>query len=85
MLLVSQEVIDPQTKIVFCKMSDKSILLRVPGEIKLFSKNDLIECDRELNLSSFKKNEVIEAIERIEPFFQPRQNRGISIDMDPFY
>jgi len=78
MLLISQEVIDPQTKIVFSKMSDRSILLRVPGEIKFFSKSDLIECDRELKLSNFTKKEVIEAFERVDLFFNKKPTRIIT-------
>tara|TARA_A100001391_G_C5007744_1_gene262442 strand:- start:534 stop:785 length:252 start_codon:yes stop_codon:yes gene_type:complete len=78
MLQVIQEVIDPQTKIEFLKMSDRSILLKVPGEIKLFSKSDLIECDRELNLSNFTKKEVIEAFERVEFFFAKKPSKIIT-------
>ncbi|WP_417873877.1 hypothetical protein [Xanthomarina gelatinilytica] len=78
MLLVIQEVIDPQTKIVFSRMNDRSILLKVPGEIKLFSKNDLSECDREPNLSSFSKKEVIEAFKRVDLFFNKKSTRIIT-------
>lgn len=66
MITVIQEVTDPQTKIVFQRMSDKSILLEVPGELQRFSKRNFIECARELNLSEFTKKEVIEAFERVE-------------------
>ena len=58
---------DAQTIIVFSKMGDDSILLRMPGDIKhFFSKSDLIECDRELHLKKKKKKEVVEAFERVE-------------------
>lgn len=67
MLTVIQEVIEPQTKIVFCEMSDKSILLRVNGPINYFlSKSEL---DKEILrdiLPRFSKEQVIGAFERLE-------------------
>lgn len=69
MLFKNEEVIDPQTKIVFSKMSDRSIFLEIPGELQLFNKSDFIECDQELNFSQFNKKEIIEAFERVEQFF----------------
>ncbi|MBK5214542.1 MAG: hypothetical protein JJE55_12880 [Flavobacteriaceae bacterium] len=85
MLHVIQEVIDTQTKIVFHRMSDHSILLEVPGQLSRFSKKNILEWEGELNLSQFKKKEVIEAFERVEAIFLPRQNGSSFIDMDPIY
>ncbi len=78
MLVVIQEVTDPQTKIVFQRMSDKSILLEVPGELRRFSKNDLIDCDLELNLSSFTKIQVIEAFERLALLLERKRSNILS-------
>lgn len=85
MLQVIQEVVDTQTKIVFHRMSDRSILLELPGQLSLFSKKDILEWEGKLHLSQFTQKEVIEAFERVEAIFLPRQNGSGFIDMDPIY
>lgn len=67
MLKVNQEIIDPQTKIVFSKMNDGSILLRFSGTINfLICKKDLIEWTGKLDIYPFSRNQIIAAFERLE-------------------
>ena len=85
MLQVIKKVMDPQTKIVFLRMSDCTILLEVPGQLSRFSKLKIQEWEGELNLSQFTKKEVIEAFERVEASFLRPPSGGHYIDRDPIY
>lgn len=85
MLQVIKKVMDPQTKIVFLRMSNHTILLEVPGQLSRFSKMNILEWEGELNLSQFTKKEVIEAFERIEASFLRPPSGSYYIDSDPIY
>lgn len=67
MITVIQEVIDPQTKIVFSKMSDQSILLRISDSIDfMLNKSDLLDERVKLDITHVSKDQIIEAFERLE-------------------
>lgn len=76
MLVVIHQVIDPQTKIVFSRMSDNSIFLKLSWELNHFNKSDFVECDRKLNLSGFTKNQIIEAFESRVVFLEKTEQNN---------
>ncbi|MDP2688193.1 MAG: hypothetical protein Q8O62_13290 [Aequorivita sp.] len=76
MFQVIQEVIDPQTKIVFSGMNDKSVLLRVRGTIHYFlSKSDFQNGLHQENISHFSRDQIISAFERTEALYPKKSNR----------
>ncbi|WP_026450767.1 hypothetical protein [Aequorivita capsosiphonis] len=61
-----QEVFEPQIKIIFIKMMDNSIWLRIPNELQLVEKSEIVKRSQDPNYLKVEMENLLLAFERLE-------------------
>ena len=78
MILKTSEVVDSQSGIKFCIMSDDSLMIDFPNEARMFGISDYKK-NQAPEISGLSNQEVIEAFERNQKDVI-KKKKGISID-----